>query len=74
MSFIDHLEVLRGHIFKSVLAIAVGAIVAGIYNRFIIKNILLGPTHDDFPTYSLICKIGKALNLGNALCMQGIQL
>ena len=54
MSFIDHLEVLRGHIFRSVIAIAAGAIVAGIYNKFIIKNILLGPTHSDFPTYGII--------------------
>jgi sec-independent protein translocase protein TatC len=74
MSFIDHLEVLRGHLFRSVVAIAIGAIVAGIYNRFIIKSILLGPTHDDFPTYGVICKIGRSLNLGEALCMQGIQL
>lgn len=74
MSFIDHLEVLRGHLFRSVVAIAIGAIVAGIYNKFIIKSILLGPTHNDFPTYGLICRIGRSLNLGNALCMQGIQL
>ena len=74
MSFIDHLEELRGHLFRSVVAIAIGAIVAGIYNRFIIKSILLGPTHNDFPTYGVICSIGKSLRLGNALCMQGIQL
>jgi sec-independent protein translocase protein TatC len=74
MSFVDHLEVLRGHLFRSVIAIVIGAIVAGIYNKFIIKNILLGPTHNDFPTYGFICRIGKSLNLGNALCMQGIQL
>jgi len=74
MSFIDHLEVLRGHLFRSVVAIAIGAVLAGIYNRFIIRNILLGPTHNDFPTYGVICKIGKSLRLGNALCMQGIQL
>jgi sec-independent protein translocase protein TatC len=74
MSFIDHLEVLRAHLFRSVVAIAIGAILAGIYNKFIIKNILLGPTHNDFPTYGLICRLGKSLNLGNALCMQGIQL
>jgi sec-independent protein translocase protein TatC len=35
---------------------------------------LLGPTQDSFPTYGAICKIGKSLNLGNALCMQGIDL
>jgi sec-independent protein translocase protein TatC len=74
MSFIDHLEVLRGHLFRSVVAIAIGAIVAGIYNKFIIKSILFGPTHDSFPTYGFICRLGKSLHLGNALCMQGIQL
>jgi sec-independent protein translocase protein TatC len=74
MSFIDHLEALRGHLFRSVVAVAIGAVVAGIYNRFIIKSILLGPTHNDFPTYPIICSIGKSLNLGNALCMEGIQL
>jgi sec-independent protein translocase protein TatC len=74
MSFIDHLEALRGHLFRSVVAIAIGAIIAGIYNKFIIKKILLGPTQDSFPTYGAICKIGKSLNLGNALCMQGIDL
>ena len=74
MSFIDHLEVLRGHLFRSVVAIAIGAVLAGIYNKFIIKSILLGPTQDSFPTYSFICRLGKSLHLGDALCMQGIQL
>lgn len=74
MSFIDHLEALRSHIFRSVVAIALGAIIAGIYNKFIIKSILLGPTHDSFPTYGVICRIGKSLNLGNALCMQGLAI
>jgi sec-independent protein translocase protein TatC len=74
MSFVDHLEELRGHLFRSVLAIVIGAIIAGIYNKFIIKSILLGPTHNDFPTYGVICRIGRWLNLGNALCMEGIQL
>ncbi|MBC7588384.1 MAG: twin-arginine translocase subunit TatC, partial [Chitinophagaceae bacterium] len=31
MSFIDHLEELRGHIVRSVLAVMVGAIVIFIY-------------------------------------------
>jgi sec-independent protein translocase protein TatC len=74
MSFVDHLEVLRSHLFRSVVAIAIGAIVAGIYNRFIIKQILLGPTHNDFPTYGVICDIGQWLRLGDALCMKGISL
>ena len=69
MSFVDHLEVLRGHLFRSVLAIAVGAIVVAIYNDFFVKKVLMGPTHGDFPTYAYLCKIGHALRLGDALCM-----
>ena len=69
MSFVDHLEVLRGHLFRSVLAIVVGGIVIAVYNDFFIKKVLMGPTHADFPTYSWMCKAGRALNLGDALCM-----
>ena len=51
MSFIEHLEVLRGHLFRSALAIAVGAIVFIIYNTFFVRDVLMGPTHASFPTY-----------------------
>lgn len=72
MSFMDHLEDLRAHLFRSVVAIAIGAVVAGIYNKVIIEKILLGPVNADFPTYGFICKLGKYLHLGEALCMSGI--
>ncbi len=74
MSFIDHLDELRKHIFRSIIAIGVGAVVAGIFQKFIIKKILFGPTNDDFPTYGVICKLGRSLQLGDALCMEGIKL
>ena len=72
MSFVDHLEILRGHILRSVLAILAGGVVIGIFNEFFIKKVLLGPTRSDFPTYGIICRIGKSLNLGEALCMTGL--
>jgi sec-independent protein translocase protein TatC len=72
MSFVDHLEDLRGHLFRSVIAIAIGAVIVGIFNDFFIKDVLLGPTHGDFPTYKLLCRIGNALNLKDALCMTSI--
>jgi sec-independent protein translocase protein TatC len=74
MSFVDHLDELRGHLFRSVIAIALGAVIAGIFQKFIIKKILFGPTNDNFPTYGVICKLGKSLNLGDALCMSGLEL
>ncbi|MDB5250951.1 MAG: preprotein translocase subunit TatC [Flaviaesturariibacter sp.] len=72
MSFIDHLEDLRGHLFRSVIAVAIGAIVVGIFNRFFIDDVLLGPTHASFPTYKILCQMSKALHLGDALCMSQI--
>jgi len=74
MSFIDHLEVLRGHLFRSVLAILVGAILIAVYKDFFVKRVLMGPTHADFPTYGLFCRIGRYLHLEKALCMQGLSI
>jgi len=74
MSFIDHLEVLRGHLFRSALAIAAGAIVFIIYDDFIVKKVLMGPTHADFPTYKWLCKFGHAVGLGDKMCMKEIGL
>jgi sec-independent protein translocase protein TatC len=74
MSFIQHLDELRGHLFKSALAIAIGAIVMAVYNSFIVKKILMGPTHKDFPTYGILCKIGQHLGLGAKLCMEQINV
>lgn len=74
MSFIDHLEVLRGHLFRSALAIAVGAVVFVIYNDFFVRNVILGPTHATFPTYKWLCKLGHAIGLGDNMCMKDIGL
>lgn len=72
MTFIDHLEALRGHLFRSVIAIVVGAGVIAYFNDFFIKKVLMGPTHSTFPTYSLLCKAGHKIGLGDALCMKDI--
>jgi len=74
MSFIDHLEALRSHLFRSVIAILVGALVIAFNKDFFVKKVLLGPTKADFPTYGLFCRIGKWLNLEEALCMQGLNI
>lgn len=71
MSFVEHLEVLRGHLFRIVLAIVIGAIIVGVYNKFFIRGILLGPTHNDFPTYRFLCYVGQQLHI-DRLCMKGI--
>jgi sec-independent protein translocase protein TatC len=74
MSFIEHLDVLRGHLFKCALAVAVGAIVMAVYNKFIVQRILMGPTHSDFFTYGFLCRLSQKWGLGNKLCMQEIHV
>ena len=73
MSFIDHLEELRWHLIRSVIAIAVGAIVFFIYVKEIVNDILLAPTQDNFITYGWFCKLSHAIGLGDAICMQGVK-
>lgn len=68
MSFIDHLEVLRGHLFRAVIAIVAGAIAIAIFNDFFIKQVIMGPTHSDFPTYRMMCRLAEAVDIPT-LCM-----
>ena len=58
MSFIDHLEQLRWHLVRSVVAVLIGAIVIFIYVSDVVNRIVLGPAHSDFVTYGVLCKIG----------------
>jgi sec-independent protein translocase protein TatC len=74
MSFIEHLDELRSHLFRSAVAVAIGAIVMAVYNKFIVKKILMGPTHGDFITYGYLCKLSQKLGLGTKLCMSEISV
>jgi sec-independent protein translocase protein TatC len=74
MSFIGHLDELRKHLFRSVIAIAIGAVLMAVFNNFIVKKILMGPTHADFPTYSLLCRLSEKIGLGSNLCMEKINV
>lgn len=74
MSFIEHIDELRSHLFRSAIAVVIGAIVMAVYNNFIVKKILMGPTHPDFPTYTYLCKLGQHLGMGNNLCLSKINV
>lgn len=56
MTFLDHLDDLRKHIIKSVLAVLVTTIIAFSYMGVIYNEILLGPTKQDFPTFVVLCE------------------
>lgn len=74
MSFIDHLEQLRWHLVRSVIAVLIGAIVIFIYSGNVVDKIILGPAHPDFITYGLLCKAGHFLHLGESLCINNVKV
>jgi sec-independent protein translocase protein TatC len=72
MSFIDHLEELRWHIIRSVVAILIGAIVVFIFIRDIVDKILFAPADKSFISYKWFCSLSHRLGMGDGLCMGGV--
>ena len=70
MSFFEHLNVLRGHLIRSVIAVVIFTSIAGWYWRYLLNTIILGPWAKDFWTYGIMCKIGTALHL-DGWCYEG---
>ena len=70
MSFLDHLEELRWHIIRSMIAILTVSIVLYIFNDWFFDVVLLGPTHDHFISYGLICQLSEYLGLGQTMCFE----
>ena len=69
MSFLDHLEELRWHLIRSVIAILIVALVAFIFKDFIFDVLLFGPKQKDFITYRWFCSISQTLGQGNSFCI-----
>ncbi len=69
MSFLDHLEELRWHIIRSLIAIVIGGIVLYIFRDWYFDRVLLGPTNQDFASYEAFCDFSAWLGMGSTLCM-----
>lgn len=54
MSFWDHLDVLRGSIFRSAIAILLFGVVAFCFKQFLFEKIILAPLHGEFLTYRIM--------------------
>jgi sec-independent protein translocase protein TatC len=68
MSFIDHLEELRWHLIRSVIAILASAIAVFIYIKPIVSKIIFAPTRADFISAKWLCIIGRKIGMGDAIC------
>jgi len=72
MSFIDHLEELRWHIIRCVIAIAIGAILVFIYSDFVVGTVLFAPTRTNFISARWLCALGHKIGIGETLCFPAV--
>jgi sec-independent protein translocase protein TatC len=63
MSFLGHLEALRWHLVRSVLAIVVLALTAFFFKEFLFDTLIFGPKNPDFWTYRMMCLLSERFNL-----------
>ncbi len=62
MSFLDHLEELRWHVIRAVIAILIFTIGALIFKDFVVGTLLMGPSKLDFWTYAKLCELATLIN------------
>ena len=74
MTFIDHLEALRWHIMRSLLAILIIGIFLFLNIDFVFERVIAGPLQNDFVSYRALCDFSHWLRLGDALCMPAINV
>ncbi len=59
MSFMDHIDILRAHLFRIALYTLGGTILVFVNKEILFDKIILGPLHDDFPTYRFFCNLSE---------------
>jgi sec-independent protein translocase protein TatC len=62
MSFLEHLEELRWHIIRSILALLLMMIVAFLFKNFLFDHIILAPKNSQFITNRAFCQFGHFLS------------
>lgn len=68
MSFLEHLEELRWHIIRSILAIVVFMVVAFVFKNIIFDHVILAPKDPGFFTNRILCQLGHMLGT-DKLCI-----
>ncbi|MEN8250284.1 MAG: twin-arginine translocase subunit TatC [Bacteroidota bacterium] len=71
MTFLEHLEELRWHLMRSLMAILVLAIAVFLAKDFVWHHIILAPSRLDFWTYEMLCKAGEWLQ-SDGLCINDL--
>lgn len=85
MGFFDHIDALRGHLFRSAVAILIVTIILLIYSKWVFDSLIFGPVKGDFITYRvlchfsnmirpMLCNVSPLLCPDKGLCMDGLNI
>jgi sec-independent protein translocase protein TatC len=74
MAFVDHLEELRWHIIRSLLAVLIFAVIIFIKIQWVFDNVIAGPIDPNFISYRAICNLSHFLGLGDQLCLPPVNI
>ena len=85
MGFFDHIDALRGHLFRSAVVILIITIILLIYSKWVFDSLIFGPVKGDFITYRalchfsnlirpMLCNVSPLLCPDKGLCMDGLNI
>ena len=69
MSFLEHLEDLRWHLLRSIVAILIAALAAFLAKNFVFDVLLFGPKKTDFLTYKILCQVSNLIGFDDSFCI-----
>lgn len=72
MSFLQHLDELRSHLFRSALVITLLAVIAFFQKELIFDGILLAPKNLDFITYRFFCALAAKYPSMQGICFDKV--
>lgn len=75
MSFFDHVEEMRSHILRAVLAIVICTVIVFANKTLVFDTIIFGPKNANFITYKIFCAISQKLiekGIPFNLCIENI--
>jgi sec-independent protein translocase protein TatC len=85
MGFFDHIDALRGHLFRSAVAVVVVTIILLVYSKWVFDSVIFGPVKGTFITYRILChfsnmirpilcNVSPLLCPDKGLCMDGLNI
>ena len=73
MGFLEHLEELRGRLFKSILAICIVSGFLFYKKDWVFDMVLFGPRNPDFFSFRMWCSLSELIGAGDKLCVTDIK-